>query len=198
MAWLSRHGEAAPIAIFLIVYAESGLMLFIPGETMVLLGGVAAAEGAIPLGPVAVAAMAGALLGDLTGFWLGRGPGRRRYERRGRFLFLRPPHVERIQRLLARFGRVAFILARFFPVARVAGPFVFGLSGVRPSRYLPLLALAALAWGGGFSLLGYVVGDAWTELHRWMGRAGLLALGIALLLALATWAARALRQRRRH
>ncbi len=155
-----------------------------------MIGGVLASQGDLSFGRVAVAALAGALLGDTTGFLLGRGPGRRRYERRGRFLLLRPPHVVRIQALLDRFGAPAFLLARFFPVARVAGPFVFGLSGVRPSRYLPLLAVAAVAWGIGFSSLGYLLGDAWVEVHHWVGRAAFALVALSLAAGIVAWVGR--------
>ena len=45
IAWLTASGAAAPAAIFALVFAESGLMLAIPGETAVLIGGALAATG---------------------------------------------------------------------------------------------------------------------------------------------------------
>ena len=189
--WLGARGDAAPFVIFALVFAESGLMLFIPGETAVLLGGVLASQGAFPVVAVGLAAVVGAVLGDATGYLLGRGPGRRRYERRHRFGFLRERHVLRVEALLEGWGRGAVLLARFIPLARVAGPFVFGLTGVRPSRFFPFIAASGLVWGLGFTALGYLLGDAWEEVHRWLGR---VALGVFLTLAAAAFVALAVRR----
>jgi membrane protein DedA with SNARE-associated domain len=189
--WLSSQGDAAPYLIFALVFAESGLMLFIPGETAVLLGGVLASQDAFSVARVGLAAVLGAVLGDSTGYLLGRGPGRRRYERRHRFGFLRERHVQRMEVLLERWGGPAVFLARFVPLGRVAGPFAFGLTGVRPRGFFPFVFVSGLLWGAGFTALGYVLGDAWEEVHRWFGR---VALALLLAISLAAFVVLALRR----
>ncbi|MHB8420244.1 MAG: DedA family protein [Myxococcales bacterium] len=184
LGWLAASGAAAPLAIFLLVFAESGLMLFVPGETAVVAGGVLAGAGNLRWPWVSLAAVAGAFCGDATGFLLGRGPGRRRFLATGRFLLLRVGHVRRIEELLKRWGVPAILLARFVPIGRVAGPFVFGLVGLPRSRFFPLAAISAIVWGLGFCGLGYLVGDAWSEIHRWLGR---LLLALALAASAIVW-----------
>ncbi|HUB07684.1 MAG TPA: VTT domain-containing protein [Myxococcales bacterium] len=187
LAWLAASGPAAPLAIFALVFAESGLMLFVPGETAVIAGGVLAAAGALPWTQVALAAVAGAAVGDGAGFLLGRGPGRRRFLATGRFLLLRTRHVRRVEAFLARWGIPSVLLARFVPVGRVAGPFVFGLTGVSPARFFPLDAASSLVWGVFFAGAGYLLGDAWEEIHRTVGRVVLILALAAGALAWVLW-----------
>jgi hypothetical protein len=61
------------ILVFAIPAAEAGLLIgvFVPGETAVLLGGVVAHGGGLPLWTVIVAAALGAVAGDQVGFLLG-------------------------------------------------------------------------------------------------------------------------------
>jgi len=52
--------------------ASTFLGLLVPGETAVIIGGVAAHSGALPLWAVMVAAAVGAVVGDQIGFVVGR------------------------------------------------------------------------------------------------------------------------------
>lgn len=178
LAWLSAAGPVAPGIIFLLVLAESGLMLAVPGETAVLVGGALASDGRISLPVLGIAAVAGAVAGDSLGYLLGRGPGRRRFFATGRFLFVRDRHVERVEELLRQRGVAIVLATRYLPVVRIAGPFAYGLVGLRPARFFPLMLAADVVWGLGVSALGYALGGAWSRLHVWIGRAGLLLLAI--------------------
>ncbi len=182
--WLSASGAAAPAIIFALVFAESGLMLAIPGETAVLVGGALAANGKMSVVALGFVAVIGALSGDSLGYLLGRGPGRRRFFANGRFLMLKERHVERVEELLRRHGIPIVLAARYLPIARIAGPFVFGLVGLRPSRFFPLILISDVVWGIAMSALGYLLGNAWARLHVWVGTAGLVLLAMA---AAVTW-----------
>src|SRR4051812_20947006 len=65
------------VFLFPALEASIFLGLVVPGETMVVLGGVAAQAGRVPLVAVIAFAIAGAVVGDQVGFHVGRrfGPG---------------------------------------------------------------------------------------------------------------------------
>jgi membrane-associated protein len=182
--WLSTYSAIAPVAIFALVFAESGAMLAIPGETAVLVGGALAASGGMSPIVLGLVAVLGALLGDSVGYLLGRGPGRRRYFATGHFLLLRERHVQAVEALLRRWGVPVVLATRFLPIARIGGPFVFGLVGLQPSRFFPLILISDVIWGVALSAIGYALGNAWSKFHVWMGRLGLLLLLVA---AIVTW-----------
>lgn len=185
--WLSASGAAAPAIIFALVFAESGLMLAIPGETAVLVGGALAANGQMSVVTLGLVAVLGALSGNSLGYLLGRGPGRRRFFATGRFLLLRERHVERVEELLRSRGVLIVLATRFLPVVRIAGPFVYGLVGLRPWRFFPLIVVSDIVWGLGISALGYLLGDVWAVAHLWMARIGLVLLVVGAIVAWLLW-----------
>jgi membrane-associated protein len=179
--WLSHAGDVSYLVIFVFVFAESGLMLFLPGETALFLGGVLVSRGLLERWPLAAVAVLAAVSGDLCGYLLGRGPGRHRFERHGSFLLMRPQHVAQVRAFFDRFGGIAIVAARFVSLLRVAAPFVAGLTGLPPKRFVPFSALAGLLWGISFVLLGELAGATWEGTHRLIGR---IALGLVGLVAL--------------
>ncbi len=72
-SWIQAGPDGAPVAIFAITFLESlpGISLLVPA-TALLLG-----AGTLEPGPMLVAAIAGAILGDAVGFWVSRAVGPR-------------------------------------------------------------------------------------------------------------------------
>src|SRR5262249_58824976 len=78
--WLAGLGV---FGVFLVVFAETGLLagFFLPGDSLLFTAGLCCTANAatpvhLSLGPVLLAAVAGALIGAQAGFWLGRRGGR--------------------------------------------------------------------------------------------------------------------------
>ena len=182
--WLTHAGSAGYLLIFVFVFAESGLMLFLPGETALFLGGVLVSRGLLERWPLALVAVVAAILGDLCGYLIGRGPGRRRFDFHGSFLLMRPKHVAIARAFLDRYGPFAIVGSRFVSLLRVAAPFVAGLTGLPPKRFIPFSALAGLLWGISFVLLGELAGASWESSHRLLGRIGLAVAALVVLVFL--------------
>jgi len=158
---------------------------FVEGETIVVLAGLAAHRGYLPLHAVILAAFAGTFAGDQLYFYLGRWRGASLLERRPGWA----ARVERTRRVLDR-HHVAFILGfRFLYGLRTVSPFVIGMSGVSRRRFLLLNTLGGLAWSVSIVMLGYLVGESAEallgQLHEvevWLF-AGVAAVGLGLWLA---------------
>src|SRR5690349_24528548 len=71
---LALPGWAALLAVFLLPALESSAFLgfWFPGEIAVILGGVAAAAGRMPLAAMIAAAILGAVIGDSIGYAVGK------------------------------------------------------------------------------------------------------------------------------
>jgi membrane protein DedA with SNARE-associated domain len=129
---------------------------FFEGETIVVLGGFAAHRGDLFLPGVIACAFAGSLAGDQFAYFLGRRFGKR-------ILAWRPkwqPAAERARHELERRGTFLLISFRFYYGLRNAVPFVAGLAGVRPRRFIPLNVLGAAIWAPSISVLGFLFGKA--------------------------------------
>ncbi|PZF92414.1 DedA family protein, partial [Micromonospora endophytica] len=158
------------ILVFLLPALESSTLLglVIPGETAVLVGGVVAHGGGLPLWAVVVAATAGACLGDQIGYLLGR--------RYGPALLARAPAVarrhldlDRARRLVARRGATAVLTGRWVAVLRTVVPIIAGASGMRRAAFGWANLAGGLLWALGVALLGYLGAASLRYLERELG-----------------------------
>lgn len=140
---------------------------FLEGETILVLGGMAAKLGYLRLPGVIAAAFAGTLAGDQLYFHLGR--------RHGPALLARRPawqaRAGRIQTLLGRHPAMAILGFRFLYGLRTVTPFIIGMSGISSPRFLFLNALGAAGWAIAIGGLGYLFGHGLEivlgDLHRY-------------------------------
>ncbi len=167
--------------VFALPALESSAFLgfVFPGETAVLLGGVAASQGHVPLGAVLAAGVGGAILGDSLGYLIGRRWGRRVLgSTLGRFINER--HLDRAERALIRRGGWAVFIGRFTVALRVMIPGLAGMAQMPYRRFAAANVLGAVAWGGLMVTAGYLAGNAWHTVEHYVTGAG-AGLAIALL-----------------
>ncbi|CAI8859481.1 Inner membrane protein YohD [Pseudomonas sp. IT-P253] len=126
------------------------------GETILILGGMAAHQHLLHLWPVIAWASLGGMLGDQLLFWSGRYFGGRLLPR----LSKNQAAIDRVTRLIARYPSTAIFAVRFLYGMRLVGPVVIGASGLSPLRFTVLNALGAVVWATLFASAGYWVGQA--------------------------------------
>jgi membrane protein DedA with SNARE-associated domain/membrane-associated phospholipid phosphatase len=193
-AILSLHGWVVLLVVFALPALESSAFVgfIFPGEIAVLLGGVLASEGKVPLAAVMAVAVAGAVLGDTVGYAVGRRWGERILGGALR-KFIRERHVERGKDYLARRGGRAVFFGRFTAALRVLVPGLAGMSGVSYGRFLVFNIAGGSIWATGFVLIGYGAGESWRQFEAIAKRAGLVLLliiaAVALTVAVARWVA---------
>lgn len=165
--------------------------LVIPGEVAVLVGGVVAHGGSLPLWAVIAAAVAGAALGDQVGFLIGRRYGSRLVDRLpGRVR--RSGEVDRALRLVRRRGAVAVVLGRWVAALRALVPGVAGMSGMPRGRFTAANVAGGALWAGVVAVAGYAAGASYRVLERRLGIGGEVILGLVVV-AVAVWVVRSRR-----
>jgi len=145
--------------VFALPALESSIFLgfIFPGETAVVLGGVLAAEGRVPVWVVGAVAAAGAIVGDSVGYWVGARWGRgllRRIPRR----LVKPETVDRAVEFVQRRGGIGVFVGRFTTALRVLVPGAAGLSDMTYRRFVVANAAGGIVWAGLYTGLGYVAG----------------------------------------
>jgi len=152
---------------------------FFEGETVLVLGGFAAHQGFLRLDLVMACAFIGSFCGDQLWFWIGRRFGRR-------WLDAHPgkaPAIERVSRMLDRWGAWFVLSFRFLYGLRSVSPVAIGLSSISALRFAVLNLVAAAVWSVSVGALGYFGGNAVEavlgRLQYWEHRL-LAALAIAL------------------
>lgn len=164
-----------------LVYPLVLVWTFFEGETIVLIVSAMAATTApsINLPLLTACAMAGTTAGDQLFYYLGRFYGTT-------FLATRPKLAIKAERgfELLRKGEVIFILSyRFIYGVRNVSPFIVGVSGIQPLRFLLLNLIASSVWALTFVMGGYFLGKAleqWLEEYKLHMLVGVLFLMVGI------------------
>ncbi|MGF6152239.1 DedA family protein [Pseudomonas fluorescens] len=130
------------------------------GETILILGGMAAHQHLLKLWPVIAWASAGGMLGDQLLFWSGRYFGSRLLPRLKR----QQAQIKRVSGLIARYPSMSVFSVRFLYGMRLVGPMVIGASGLSPLRFSLWNMLGAMVWATLFVSGGYWAGEALQQL----------------------------------
>src|SRR6266487_3071557 len=156
-----------------------------PGEIAVILGGVAASRGTVPLWAVIAAAVAGAIIGDSAGYLIGRHWGTDLlHGTLGRLPVIRThldKHLDTARAYVQRRKGSAVFFGRFTAALRVLVPGLAGMSEVHYPTFLAYNVAGGLLWGAGFVLLGYFGGASYHRVAKIASRGGLMLLGLVVL-----------------
>ena len=184
---LRLPGWAALLAVFLLPALESSVFLgfVFPGEIAVILGGVAAAAGRMPLPAMIVAAILGAIIGDSIGYAVGKRWGHQMLNGSiGRLPIVRhelEKHLESAKAFVRKRGPHAVFIGRFTAALRVLVPGLSGMAELPYPTFLLFNVLGAVIWGTTFAILGYVAKNAWERVATDARDAGLALLAVIIL-----------------
>ncbi|HEX2856769.1 MAG TPA: VTT domain-containing protein [Propionibacteriaceae bacterium] len=164
--WLLNHfGDAMIWISLVIIFIECGLFFpFLPGDILLFFIGLfikraEAGQAGLNLNLwlacliVSIAAFAG----NVVGYEIGRGLGRRLYQRDGRIIKRR--HLEQTRQFFDLYGNRSLVIGRFVPVVRTYVTVVAGVTRMGRHRFWTWSAVGAVAWATGVTLVGYLLGN---------------------------------------
>ncbi|MBA5630611.1 VTT domain-containing protein [Moheibacter lacus] len=166
MDFINNYGNWIYVFLFLIIFAETGLIIasfimpFLPGDALIFAVGMIAAndqqnhlhiEYIIPL------LMVAAILGDTLNYYVGSRFGSWLLANPGKF-YIQPKHIEKATQFFEEHGKKAIIIARFMPVVRTIIPFICGTTKLNYRTFITYSFIGAVLWVGVISLLGYFLG----------------------------------------
>ncbi|MGI6105388.1 MAG: VTT domain-containing protein [Raoultibacter sp.] len=159
--WIVTLGPVwAYTPLALIIFCETGLVVtpFLPGDSLLFAAGVFCAEGG---GLNVVVSLllfsAAAILGNTSNYWIGRGFGHAIIDS-GRVKSLTPERIEKVHGFFEKWGALAVVITRFFPIIRTFAPFIAGTSRMNFAKFTVFNALGGILWVSIFVLLGYFFG----------------------------------------
>lgn len=126
------------------------------GETILILGGLAAHQTSLRLLDVIAVATLGGMLGDQILFWTGRYFGPRILPK----LHRQQATIDRVSGLIERYPTASIFSVRFLYGMRLVGPLVIGASRLSPIRFSLVNLLGAAVWATLFVMGGYWAGEA--------------------------------------
>jgi undecaprenyl-diphosphatase len=145
------------LLVGLFAFAETGAFvgLVVPGETVMLLGGAVAGQGAISIYVLIAVAWFSAWLGDTTSFFLGRRLGRGFVLEHGPRVGISHARFEKVEDYFGRHGGKTIFIGRFISLVRAFAPFIAGSSGMRYRAFVPYSILGTGLWATAHILIGY-------------------------------------------
>ncbi|MBC7781038.1 MAG: DedA family protein [Proteobacteria bacterium] len=159
---------------------------FLEGETVLVLGMLAAHQGLLDARLVAAVALLGTYLGDLAYYLIGLRFGRRFLDRFPRV----EAKVQRIKGWIVRYDIAIIIVNRFLYGFRIAAPVALGMSAVPPWRFLVFNVFGAAIWTAVIGGAGYLFGSALDVLLQDVKRHDEIIVGVVVLLGIGLWVGR--------
>jgi membrane-associated protein len=145
-----------------IIFAETGLLIgfFLPGDSMLFTAGLLVATGTIQVNIWVLTALIiiAAIIGNQVGYLIGSKAGPALFNKPNSKLFKRE-NVESAHAFFEKHGGKALILARFVPIIRTFVPVIVGVAQMSKRKFFTYNVIGAVLWGGGVTLLGYLLGD---------------------------------------
>jgi membrane-associated protein len=146
--------------LFLIVFLETGLVFtpFLPGDSLLFASGVFCADGGgLNLTITLIIFCLAAILGNTSNYWIGRAFGKGIIDS-GKVKALTPERIAKTRGFFDRWGALAIVITRFFPIIRTFSPFIAGISRMNFAKFSVFNAIGGISWVCVFVLLGYFFG----------------------------------------
>lgn len=165
-----NYGVWIYVILFLIIFSETGLVLFplLPGDSLLFAAGTFCAGFTNELGQTAelnltlllILLTIAAILGDSTNYYLGQKIGLALLK----IKFNNKPiinsiYIDKTHDFYEKHGPKAIIISRFVPIVRTFAPFVAGLSNMTYNIFFRYNVIGGFVWVFSLVLLGYFFGN---------------------------------------
>jgi len=157
--------------LLIVVFAETGLFFgfFLPGDYLLFLAGLLSAAGIIhvPIYTLVLSLIAAGVLGNYTGYWFGYRTGPVLFNKNDS-LFFKKRYIAVAEEFYAKYGGMALILGRFFPIVRTFAPIFAGVVKVDIKKFTLYNIIGSVAWVSTLTLAGYFLGRKYPELKDYL------------------------------
>ncbi len=165
---LIKQSHYTSLIIFTIAFLETLLLVgfFFPGSVALIAIGGLIASGTLELWPTLFWAFLGAVMGDNISFWIG-------------VYFKEPLHHSQLyarhqdafqkgEAFFHQYGTYSVVLGRFVGPIRAVIPTIAGSLGMSGKLFFLVNVLSALVWAPAYILPGYLMGDLYNQLDKYI------------------------------
>jgi len=152
--------------LLVVIFAETGLFFgfFLPGDYLLVLAGILCAAGMVdvPIYTLVVSLVVAGVLGNYTGYWFGFRTGPVLFKR-NESIFFKKRYVTMAEEFYARYGGMALVLGRFFPIIRTFAPIFAGVVKVDIKKFTLYNFIGSITWVCTLTLTGFFLGRKYPE-----------------------------------
>jgi membrane-associated protein len=185
---IEQYGTLIYMVLFLIVFCETGLVVFpfLPGDSLLFIAGAFCATGAMNIWLLLVLLLIAAILGNSVNYSIGRMLGQRVYTMNSRWI--NPESIRKTHAFYEKHGGKTLVIARFTPIVRTFAPFIAGVSEMTMTKFQIFNVIGALLWVVSLLASGYLFGHI-PFVREHLNTMVLIGIGTAILplVALGGW-----------
>ena len=157
--------------LLIVVFAETGLFFgfFLPGDYLLFMAGLLCANGIfeIQITTLIASLIIAGVLGNYAGYWFGYRTGPILFNKNDSFLF-KKRYVVMAQQFYDKYGGMALILGRFFPIIRTFAPIFAGVVKVDLRKFTLYNIIGSVAWVVTLCLSGYFLGIKYPAIRNYL------------------------------
>jgi membrane-associated protein len=147
---IQQYGTMIYMVLFLIVFCETGLVVFpfLPGDTLLFIAGAFCAGGAMNIWVLMGLLIAAAIMGNTLNYGIGSAIGDKVLAAHYTWLdrWIDRGALSKTHAFYEHHGGKTIVLSRFIPIVRTFAPFVAGMSKMTFARFQFFNVIGALAW----------------------------------------------------
>lgn len=158
--WIQMFGPWIYVLMFLVIFAETGLVVtpILPGDSLLFaLGAFTVIDGGLDLWTLLISLSIAGILGDTVNYHVGKYLGPKVFERESRFF--KKEYLIQTQMFFDKWGAFTIVAARFAPIVRTFAPFVAGVGKMNYRRFLSYNVIGGIVWVATFILAGHFFGN---------------------------------------
>ncbi len=192
--WIERFIQSQVVLapLLLLFLEEMGVPIIVPGDAILAYTGlsVSRSHGASLWFAFTIALIA-VILGASILFFISRRYGQKAVEKLGRFIFLKESHIERAEKLFAKFGIWTIIFGRHVPGMRIPITIFAAISGVKYRTFILSTLASTALWIVFYLHVGKRYGgDIQSTIQKYAGLSLVIIIAaIALIIGLHVWGA---------
>ncbi|SDE57169.1 membrane-associated protein [Mucilaginibacter pineti] len=157
--------------LLIVVFAETGLFFgfFLPGDYLLFMAGLLCAAGKVDvtISTLVLSLIAAGILGNFTGYWFGYRTGPVLFNKNDS-LFFKKRYVVLASDFYEKYGGMALILGRFFPIVRTFAPIFAGVVKVNVKKFALFNLIGSCIWVCVFTLGGFFLGKRFPQLKDYL------------------------------
>ncbi|MEO6150260.1 MAG: DedA family protein [Mucilaginibacter sp.] len=157
--------------LLIVVFAETGLFFgfFLPGDYLLFMAGLFCAAGKLPVDIVTLilSLMAAGILGNYAGYWFGYRTGPILFKKNDSFFF-KKRYVVLAEEFYAKYGGMALVLGRFFPIIRTFAPIFAGVVRVDFKKFTLYNIIGSVLWVCTLTLAGFFLGRSYPQITHYL------------------------------
>ena len=151
----------------MIIFSETGLLIgfFLPGDSLLVTAGLFAAAGYFDITLLIPLLLASAIIGNATGYAIGKKSGHTLYSRNDS-RFFKKQHLVNTKAFYDKYGKFTIVMAQFMPFARTFAPVVAGIAEMKYATFALFNIIGAVLWVPGMLLIGYFLGSTIPNIEK--------------------------------